>query len=346
MWRCGDAPRALSSSSRDWCPGWNCQRVCGRHRRLAVARDGFGHAWIAPPESFVGSTNLVAELRLSDDKMADQQMIQFEWVPAIAPPAGTQGRRDRGGSTHFSAAPRAATRKGLAGHRSHHPQAERHPASAEPWISPPPKHTPGKIAAEARLRRDVFWQLAEAAAAPPISPIQLHPQPQEIAAELPISPPHNGNQQRQGTFNPRHYLDLIQNRSRWNESISPPVNQRWTRITVTPPDLTTAHTQRHSMKIFLSSQAREGLDCQWRSRRRAACAAASRRCVRGRGGRGAGCDLRSIVLRALKVYGVKADPGHGARLVRKGEGARLAAGAAKTRDVNQWDALSRRPMSL
>ena len=35
---------------------------------------------------------------------------------------------------------------------------------------------------------------------------------------------------------------------------------------------------------------------------------ASRRCERRRGGAGAGCDLRSLVLRALKVYGFKADP--------------------------------------
>ena len=51
-----------------------------------------GDAWIAPPEGFVGSTHLVAELRLSDEKMADQQMIQIDWVSAIAAPAGTHGQ--------------------------------------------------------------------------------------------------------------------------------------------------------------------------------------------------------------------------------------------------------------
>ena len=49
-------------------------------------------AWIAPPEGFVGSTHLVAELRLSDEKMADQQMIQIDWASAIAPPAETHGQ--------------------------------------------------------------------------------------------------------------------------------------------------------------------------------------------------------------------------------------------------------------
>jgi TPR repeat protein len=49
-------------------------------------------AWIAPPEGFVGSTHLVAELRLSDEKMADQQMIQIDWASAIAPPAETRNK--------------------------------------------------------------------------------------------------------------------------------------------------------------------------------------------------------------------------------------------------------------
>jgi hypothetical protein len=42
------------------------------------------YAWIAPPESFVGSADLVAELRLPDDKIADRQVIHFEWLPAIS----------------------------------------------------------------------------------------------------------------------------------------------------------------------------------------------------------------------------------------------------------------------
>jgi hypothetical protein len=41
-------------------------------------------AWIAPPENFVGSAYLVAELLLPDNKPADQQVIQIEWLPAIS----------------------------------------------------------------------------------------------------------------------------------------------------------------------------------------------------------------------------------------------------------------------
>ena len=59
-----------------------------------------GDAWIAPPEGFVGSTHLVAELRLSDEKMADQQMIQIDWVSAIAAPAGTLANSKRSRRVH------------------------------------------------------------------------------------------------------------------------------------------------------------------------------------------------------------------------------------------------------
>jgi hypothetical protein len=42
-------------------------------------------AWIGPPENFVGSAYLVAELLLSDNKIADRQVIRIEWLPAISP---------------------------------------------------------------------------------------------------------------------------------------------------------------------------------------------------------------------------------------------------------------------
>jgi TPR repeat protein len=47
-----------------------------------------GNAWIAPPEGFSGSIDLIAELHLSDGKIADQVAIRVEWVsPSVAPPA-------------------------------------------------------------------------------------------------------------------------------------------------------------------------------------------------------------------------------------------------------------------
>jgi Transposase IS66 family len=43
------------------------------------ARD-LHYAWIAPPEGFVGSADLIAELRMSNDKIADRKAIHLEWI--------------------------------------------------------------------------------------------------------------------------------------------------------------------------------------------------------------------------------------------------------------------------
>jgi hypothetical protein len=43
------------------------------------------YAWIAPPEGFVGSADLVVELRLPNDKIADRQAIHLEWMTPISP---------------------------------------------------------------------------------------------------------------------------------------------------------------------------------------------------------------------------------------------------------------------
>ena len=60
-----------------------------------ISATDLGHAWIAPPEGFVGSADLVAELRLSDDKIVDRQGIKLEWGPPISPePASRQFERE------------------------------------------------------------------------------------------------------------------------------------------------------------------------------------------------------------------------------------------------------------
>jgi hypothetical protein len=45
------------------------------------------YTWIAPPEGFVGSVDLVAELRLSNDKIADRRSIHLEWMTVSPAPA-------------------------------------------------------------------------------------------------------------------------------------------------------------------------------------------------------------------------------------------------------------------
>jgi hypothetical protein len=46
-----------------------------------------GYAWIAPPQGFVGTAKLIAELRLPNNKIADRQAIHFAWeLPISAGP--------------------------------------------------------------------------------------------------------------------------------------------------------------------------------------------------------------------------------------------------------------------
>jgi hypothetical protein len=59
-----------------------------------VAATALGKTWIAPPESFIGSADLVAELRLPDNKIADRVAIRLEWGSPISPEP-TQGPSDR-----------------------------------------------------------------------------------------------------------------------------------------------------------------------------------------------------------------------------------------------------------
>jgi hypothetical protein len=59
-----------------------------------VAATALGKTWIAPPDSFIGSADLIAELHLPDSRIADRLAIQFEWAPSISPEQ-RQGPSDR-----------------------------------------------------------------------------------------------------------------------------------------------------------------------------------------------------------------------------------------------------------
>ena len=56
----------------------------GAHRWELLPED-IPYAFVAPPEKFVGSVDLVAELRLADDKIVDRQTIYLEWGPRSPP---------------------------------------------------------------------------------------------------------------------------------------------------------------------------------------------------------------------------------------------------------------------
>ena len=46
------------------------------------------YAWIAPPKDFVGSADLIAELRLSNEQIAHRQTIHLQWMtPSSSTPA-------------------------------------------------------------------------------------------------------------------------------------------------------------------------------------------------------------------------------------------------------------------
>jgi hypothetical protein len=51
--------------------------------RVPVA--DLGNVWIHPPKDFEGSAELVVELRLADNTIADRRMIHLEWMPPAQP---------------------------------------------------------------------------------------------------------------------------------------------------------------------------------------------------------------------------------------------------------------------
>jgi hypothetical protein len=49
-----------------------------------VLATDLGDTWIGPPKNFIGSVELVAELRLSDNKISDRQAVYVHWVPVTS----------------------------------------------------------------------------------------------------------------------------------------------------------------------------------------------------------------------------------------------------------------------
>jgi hypothetical protein len=66
-------------------PGMEMSNVIGVDDRLEIPATDVRYAWIVPPDGFVGSAVLTAELRLTDDSIADRQAIHLEWVPSSPP---------------------------------------------------------------------------------------------------------------------------------------------------------------------------------------------------------------------------------------------------------------------
>jgi hypothetical protein len=62
--------------------------------RWEVPATDVSYAWIAPRDGFVGSAALTAELRLTDDSIADRQAIHLEWVRS-SPPGSAENEYNR-----------------------------------------------------------------------------------------------------------------------------------------------------------------------------------------------------------------------------------------------------------
>jgi TPR repeat protein len=66
----------LSAGRADGLDGWE------------VPANDLGYVWIAPPDTFAGSVDVIAELRGPDGKVADRQIITLDWTLPNAPALG------------------------------------------------------------------------------------------------------------------------------------------------------------------------------------------------------------------------------------------------------------------
>jgi hypothetical protein len=79
--------------------------------QISVAE--LGKVWIAPPDNFSGSIDLIAELHLSDGNIADRVPIRVEWVsPRAPPPAQHENALEEAQSIVALASPSAAVDQG------------------------------------------------------------------------------------------------------------------------------------------------------------------------------------------------------------------------------------------
>jgi TPR repeat protein len=142
-----------------------------------------GSAWIAPPENFAGSIDLIAQLHLSDGKIADRVALRVEWVSPPAPPP----------AQHENALKEAPPAVALASATA---EADRAASLSERPLLP----FPAQVQPDRQERPDSEVSSAvtpsppdqeKIAARPPSAPAPSLPQleHQEIAASPPISRP-------------------------------------------------------------------------------------------------------------------------------------------------------------
>jgi hypothetical protein len=182
-----DAGMELSTGSAVGLDGWE------------ISANDLGYAWIAPPEGFVGSADLIAELRRPDGEIAGRQAITLEWVlpiaavpvrqleesaamPSISPePVQLQNDRAEAALLESQATPLRPV--------------DWHEIAPIPLISPAPvqlqpdrdEAVPPEVPVP--TLRQAHWQEIGAAPSILLEPIRLRPDGEEmIPAELPNTP--------------------------------------------------------------------------------------------------------------------------------------------------------------
>ncbi len=68
---------------------------CGYRRRWHVSATDLPDAWIAPPKDFVGSADLVAELRLPNAQIADRQTLHVKWAQLTPAGPGDENKHEQ-----------------------------------------------------------------------------------------------------------------------------------------------------------------------------------------------------------------------------------------------------------
>jgi hypothetical protein len=140
-----------------------------------AARD-IGNAWIIPPKDFSGTVDLVAELRLADETVAQRRTIRLEWgapaqaaTPAAAAPAAPQPAA----SSQPAAAPTPAAQQLASAGGAVAPVAAAQPAAAQP------------AAAQSAAAQPAAGQpaAAQSAAAQPAAAQPAAPRPRQLNRE-------------------------------------------------------------------------------------------------------------------------------------------------------------------
>ena len=167
-----------------------------------VPANDLDYAWIAPPEGFAGSVDLVAELRGPDGKVADRRTITLEWASPIVPVPVVRQLTES--TTLASISPKPVQLRGDKNYRTDATlsESETTPQSAvggeEPRVPPislapiPPQPDREEAAppeAQGLIPLEARWKENGAASSTLLEPIQLRSDRTEMMpAELSKSP--------------------------------------------------------------------------------------------------------------------------------------------------------------